>query len=89
MVIGTTLGAKYWIPVAGNFSLEPRCLITRYWDTYNNVNDYLYAKACLCLNYSRLHLELNWESNDLLHGFNDGKSLNRLGKFETTFKVNF
>ena len=89
MVIGGTLGAKYWIPVAGNFSVEPRFLVTRYWDTYNNANDYFFAKACLCLNYSHVHLEFNWESNDLLNGFNDGSTINRFGKFETTFKVNF
>ena len=88
-LIGATVGAKYWMPVVGNFSIEPRALVTRYYDTFDDANDYMFAKACLCLNYGRAHVELNWESNDLLHGFLNKKSneYGYKGKFEVTAKV--
>lgn len=88
-VIGATLGAKYWIPVTKKFSIEPRALVTRYYDTADEANDYMFAKACFCFNYGRAHLELNWESNDLLHGFLNSKTneYGYKGKFEVTAKV--
>ncbi|WP_287283655.1 Ig-like domain-containing protein [Treponema sp.] len=88
-LIGATIGAKYWTPVAGKFSVEPRVLLTRFYDTEDDANDYMFAKACLCLNYGRAHLELNWESNDLIHGFLNSSSneVGYKGKFEVTAKV--
>lgn len=88
-IIGATVGIKYWTPVAGKFSIEPRALITRYYDLEDDANDYMFAKACLCLNYGKAHIELNWESNDLIHGFLNSASneIGYKGKFEITAKV--
>ena len=88
-LIGGTIGLKYWTPVAGHFSVEPRALVSAFYDTGDSSNNYIFAKTCLCLNYSRVHLEFNWESNDLIHGFLNSTTneYGRKGKLEVTAKV--
>ncbi|MBQ9437089.1 MAG: hypothetical protein IJU50_02040, partial [Lachnospiraceae bacterium] len=67
--IGATLGIKYWYPITknGKFGIEPRALGTYFVDTQDDENNYAFVKACVALNYRRVRLEANWESNDLIH----------------------
>jgi hypothetical protein len=89
MIMGTTLGLRYSMPLNKYFSIAPKAFFTRYYDTYNNDNDYMYAKAGLDFTFQKVTLSLDYESNDLLFGFNDGTAYRKAGKIETTLKVSF
>lgn len=89
MIMGTTLGFRYSMPLNKYFSIAPKAFFTRYYDTYNNDNDYMYAKAGLDFTFQKVTLSFDYESNDLLTGFNDGIAYRKAGKIETTLKVSF
>lgn len=92
MVVGTTLGFKYWAPLfVERFSVAPKAFVTSYFDSYDDSNSYTYLKAGLDFSYQRVSFSLNYESNDLIHGFYDSGdgTYNKFGKVETTFKVWF
>lgn len=89
MIIGATTGVKYWMPMSKYFSITPKAFLTRYYDKYNNDNDYMYLKGGLEFAYERVSLSFDYESNDILVGFNDGTAYRKAGKLETTLKVKF
>ena len=89
MIMGTTLGFRYSMPLNKYFSIAPKAFFTRYYDTYNNDNDYMYAKAGLDFTFQKVTLSFDYESNDLLTGFNDSVAYRKAGKIETTLKVSF
>lgn len=92
MVIGTTVGVKYWAPLfVERFSIAPKAFVTSYFDSYDDSNSYTYVKAGLDFSYQRVSFSFNYESNDLIHGFFDSGdgTYNKFGKVETTFKVWF
>lgn len=89
-VMGYTLGAAYTIPLgAHGFSVKPKALVTRYHDTFNDSNDYCFVKGGFEIGYQKVTLKLEYESNDLINGFDNGEKLTKMGKFETTVKVSF
>ena len=92
MVIGGTLGVKYWAPLfIERFSVAPKAFVTSYFDSYDDSNSYTYVKAGLDFSYQRVSFSIDYESNDLIHGFFDkgDGTYNKFGKIETTFKVWF
>jgi hypothetical protein len=89
MVLGATAGVKYSMPVSKYFSINPKAFLTRYYDKYNSDNDYMYMKAGLEFAYERVSFAFDYESNDILTGFNDGTAYRKAGKLETTLKVSF
>lgn len=88
-VIGGTAGVKYWYPFNHRTNICGKAFVTGYHDKFNSDNDYLYIKTGVELCYQRIGISIDYSSNDLIHGFNDGEAYNRLGKLETTFKVWF
>ncbi|HAH61661.1 MAG TPA: hypothetical protein DCL73_06145 [Treponema sp.] len=88
-IIGATAGIKYWMPLGKYLSFTPKAFFTRYYDTYNDDNDYMYAKVGFEVAYQRVSMSFDYESNDLLTGFYDGEGYRKYGKLETTFKVHF
>jgi hypothetical protein len=89
MIIGATGGIKYRMPMGKYFGVTPKAFLTRYYDKYNSDNDYMYLKAGLEFSYERVSFSFDYESNDLLVGFNDGTAYRKAGKLETTLKVKF
>ena len=89
-VIGYTAGAAYYLPLGNHgFGVKPKALVTRYHDTYNAENDYLYVKGGFELGFERITLSVDYLSNDLINGYNDGTNYNRMGCLETKVKVSF
>mgnify|MGYP002858429266 CR=1 FL=1 len=80
-VMGCTLGAAYWLPLGEHgFGLKPKALLTRYHDTYNDENDYCYLKGGIEVCYERVTLKFEYESNDLLTGFDNGEEYTKMGQ---------
>lgn len=89
-VMGWTLAAHYNLPIFDSgFKVSPKALITRYHDSANINNGYCYVKGGLELGFERITVGIDWESNDILHGFNDGYNYNKWGNIETSVKVSF
>ncbi len=89
-VMGWTLAAHYNIPLLDTgFTLAPKALVTRYHDSANILNDYCYVKAGLEIIFGRITVGFDYESNDIINGFNDGYNYNKFGNIETSVKVSF
>ncbi|MBE6353724.1 Ig-like domain-containing protein [Treponema sp.] len=89
-VIGYTLGAAYYLPLGEHgFGVKPKFLVTNYHDTYNDLNDYCYIKGGVEIGFERVTLSIDYLSNDIINGYNDGTDYNRMGCIETKVKVSF